>query len=669
VASHREYQLIAVFCLALLAVVIWAIYAEYDRQWKRYQKEKIQQLYLQDLVGADRCITCHQGIDKYDSINKPQPFKLHPGDYLKHHKVERFGCVVCHEGQGAALTVDAAHGDVKNWSRPVLKGSFAQSSCGRCHPLNNGLPLTVELKGAEVFIQGWRLFNEYNCIGCHKIAGYKVPDRIAPSLTAISSKVNRDWLIRWLKDPKEYLKNTKMPGPRLNDKEIGYMTDYLLSQTVDNKDLPPPLFFKGGDSVEGRRLVKELGCLGCHIIDGKGNNFAPDLSGIGTKVNADWIYRFLKNPKAYDPKTRMPVIRMSEEEIQNITAYLMTLKNKWIARGRYIPLSKGFRNLFPSSIKRGEGRDIEDIKKGKKLVKDKGCTGCHEIEKLQKGYDAPPLDRIGDKRVDELFWGNIKDGKKTLADWLMIKIMNPERFATDKVVTRMPNYKFNEQQAKALVTFLLSLRKDTVPPQYVKILTDPVSPESKGRKVFERYNCLGCHKLNKKGGDVSIDLTEEGKKSRAEWLFAFLKNPYKIRPEQMLKARMPDFKLSDEEANNLIEYFAFLSALSYPYNLELKKEITQEDIGDGEKLYHEIFACIGCHSIDGRGGQVGPDHTDLASRLTRKWVEQWLNDPQSIQPDVRMPRFKFKDWEFKALTNYLMTLGRYRFVTVKDNRE
>ncbi len=703
------------------------LYSEYNRPWKKYQKEKIQQIYLQDLGEADRCITCHQGIDKSDFSNKPQPFKTHSGDYLKHHKVEKFGCVVCHEGQGAALTVDDAHGDVKNWTKPVLKGSFAQSSCGKCHPMNHRLPLTVELKGAPVLIQGWKLFNEYNCIGCHKLKGYERPDRIGPALTAIGSKVNRDWLLKWLKAPKEYLKNTKMPGPKLSDKEIGYMADYLLSLAVGNESPPTSPFFKGGvysplirgvrgvsppsanggergfekgDSVKGKNLVKELGCLGCHMIDEKGNNFAPDLSGIGNKVNADWPFRFLKNPKAYDPKAMIPDILISEEEIQNISAYLVTLKKKGREKGDIIPAkvydlyeplaqraNRPWVTTHRAGIQRenwitGQARNditkvftgqkkflLENIEKGKKLVKDKGCTGCHEIEKLPKGYDAPPLDGIESKRVDELFWGNITDIRKTLADWLLIKVMHPEKFAKDKIIARMPDYGFNKQQAKALVTFLLSLRKDTVPPQYVKVLIASDNPEIKGKKVFEKYNCLGCHKLNKKGGDVSVDLTKEGKKSRPDWLFAFLKTPYKIRPEPILKARMPDFKLSEKEINNVIEYLAFLSEIPYPYPFELKKEMQPEDIDDGEKLYHEIFACAGCHTVNGRGGQVGPDHTDVANRLTKEWLEQWLKDPQSIQADVRMPKFKFKDWEYDALTDYLLTLGKYRFVQVKSDKE
>jgi len=38
------------------------------------------------------------------------PFKSHPGDFLKNHAPEKFGCVTCHGGQGIATTfIGAAH--------------------------------------------------------------------------------------------------------------------------------------------------------------------------------------------------------------------------------------------------------------------------------------------------------------------------------------------------------------------------------------------------------------------------------------------------------------------------------------------------------------------------------------------------------------------------------
>lgn len=738
--TRKQHIFNAVFCMALLIVIMWALYAEYDRPWKQYQKEfnkleyniavkeyqklllerqdviengerteeldkdlailkqklsnipdrseKIKQLWLQDFGVTDRCITCHQGADKPGFGNAPQPFKTHSGDYLERHPVEKYGCVICHGGQGPALTVYDAHGEVENWKEPLLKGRYAQSSCMNCHFIGPELPVSAGLSGASTFTEGWRLFRDYSCIGCHKLSGYERPEHISPSLTFVGSKVKRDWLVRWLKNPKDYSRKTKMPRFTLNDEEINYIADYLMSlqssRSITGRGVlqyaptTRPISFNKHDIKNGEKLVNSLGCLGCHMIGEKGNAFAPEFTDIGDKVKPEWLYEFLKKPKAYDPKTIIPDFMITENDIPGIAAYLMSLKSPPFNS----PLVKGGYRGVESSLTKGESRGVdsppddrrisepsellpESIAKGKKLVKDLGCTGCHEIEKLSSGQNAPDLDGIGNKRVDELAFGNIADIKKTLINWMEIKVMNPGSFASDKIVTRMPDYGFSREQAESLVIFLLSLRKDSVPSKYTKTLIDPERAEMRGKKAFEKFNCLGCHKIDNEGGDTGPDLTEEAKKSRPEWLFSFLKRPHKIRAVPIMKTRMPDFSLSDEEINTITNYFAFLSGEPYPYYLETRKEIYPEDIRSGEKLYQEIFACNGCHTVNGLGGEVGPDHTDLASRLKRDWLERWLQDPQAIKPDVRMPRFEFEGWEFEALTDYLMTLGKYRFIRVK----
>ena len=620
--------------------------------------EKIKQMWLRDLGETDRCITCHQAVSKPGFENVPQPFRAHPGNYLKRHPVERFGCVICHEGQGAALTVKAAHGYTKSWSKPVLKGAYIQSSCNKCHFMDQGLPFTAELTGAPVFTKGRKIFMENNCLGCHKLTGYKKTGRAAPSLTYTGSKINRGWLIKWLKNPKDYLPKTRMPRFDLSDKEIGYVADYLMSAARRAPAFPTGDDAGGGINnsltEEGENLFNALGCPGCHKINGKGNDFGPGLSNIGGKVKSDWLYEFLRKPKSYDPKTIVPDFRIPEKEIPALATYLMSLKK-----------NEKPGPLTPSLSPDKRGGILEGVEKGKKIVRDYGCTGCHEIETLSFQYNAPELDGIGDKRVDELVFNNLNDVEKTLTGWLEVKVREPGRFATDRIVTRMPDYNFNDEQTKALVAFLLSIKDKSVSLKYRKTLIDPDRAEMRGGKILEKYNCTGCHKINGKGGDIGPELTYEGKKSRPEWLFAFLKRPYKIRPAPILKAGMPDFNLSDEEVNTIIEYLSFISGESYPYDPEPKKEIYPEEIPSGEKLYQEVFACSGCHTVNGTGGEVGPDHTDLASRLKREWIEQWLKNPRAVKPDVRMPRFKFRDWEFEALTNYLMTLGQYRFVQVK----
>jgi mono/diheme cytochrome c family protein len=671
--STRQLTALAVFCLVLFCVVIWALYAEYDRPWKLYQQQfrqlnpgrsshnnsgGIRQIWNQELGAVDRCVTCHEGIDNHLFISAREPFQTHSGNYLKYHPADKFGCVICHEGQGPALTADAAHGEVNNWTKPVLRGAFAQASCRKCHDMEQLLPISAETDGAPALITGWRLFQQYNCTGCHRLSELNKPARRGPALSFIGDKVNRPWLIKWLKNPGGYLPKTKMPRFTLTDEETGYLADYLMSLGHGKQEGEAALSDKNAIK-EGAGLVNDLGCTGCHTIHERGSDFGPDFSDIGNKVNPGWLIQFLKNPQAYDPKTIIPDFRTAEDDIEKIAAYLMSLKK----------VKRDMNESPPSPALSGRERAssiAEDVDKGKKLVKDLGCTGCHEIEKLPSGYNAPDLDAAGDKRVDELAFGNRKNMKKTLKDWMLVKVTDPGRFATDRIVTMMPYYDFNEGQAGALVTYLLSLRKDSVPPEYKMKGGNINKPWTDGRDLIEKYNCRGCHMIEHRGGTIGPDLTMEGKKSRPEWLFSFLKSPYKIRPLPMLKAGMPNFHLSDSEVTTLIAYLSFISEEPYPYMFEPKKEIGPEDVWNGEKLYQEIFACSGCHTVNGHGGQVGPDHTDLASRGKREWITQWLENPQAITPGVRMPRFTFRDWELKALTDYLMTLGTQRFVDIQS---
>ena len=78
-----------------------------------------KQIIAADLGQVDRCTSCHQGMD---SIATPtlqnsfaaNPYKSHPGDFLKNHPPDKFGCVICHAGQGIATTFLAAAHTPKN---------------------------------------------------------------------------------------------------------------------------------------------------------------------------------------------------------------------------------------------------------------------------------------------------------------------------------------------------------------------------------------------------------------------------------------------------------------------------------------------------------------------------------------------------------------------------
>ena len=103
-------------------------------RWQRvidevtHWRPEVKQVYIEDAKVADRCQTCHLGVDNPLFADAPQPFRTHPGKLLRSHEVNRFGCTLCHDGQGLATDLEAAHGNEENWPRPLLPRGVLQSA-------------------------------------------------------------------------------------------------------------------------------------------------------------------------------------------------------------------------------------------------------------------------------------------------------------------------------------------------------------------------------------------------------------------------------------------------------------------------------------------------------------------------------------------------------------
>ena len=78
---------------------------------------QIHQVLLPGLQRVDRCTTCHLGVDDPTMKDAPEPFRYHAG--LGPHIPSKFGCTICHGGQGLATDVKDAHGNVPFWPDPL----------------------------------------------------------------------------------------------------------------------------------------------------------------------------------------------------------------------------------------------------------------------------------------------------------------------------------------------------------------------------------------------------------------------------------------------------------------------------------------------------------------------------------------------------------------------
>lgn len=237
---HKMFALASVISLILFALTVWK---DTNREWKRYQKTfnqmeydrandealkttiknrkpRIKQIIVEGMDRVDRCTSCHLAVEKGEAFSD-HPFKSHPDPFQ--HPFEKFGCTICHRGQGRATTSKAAHGNVKNWSKPLLVGEYIQGSCGKCHQDN--------LEAAPLLTLGRELIEEYECSQCHKIAGTGV--NVGPDLTHEGDKRSPEWLFQFLKNPQIFNPDSEMPDLELSDEEAKALTVYVLSLTSE----------------------------------------------------------------------------------------------------------------------------------------------------------------------------------------------------------------------------------------------------------------------------------------------------------------------------------------------------------------------------------------------------------------------------------------------------
>ncbi len=338
--------------VALFLLLIAAICKDTFRPWMPYQRKyremqvaaesapeakqiianrpiEIKQTILTDLGQVDRCITCHQGMDPIATpslINdfKDNPFKSHPGDFLKNHPPEKFGCVVCHGGQGLSTNfIDAAHTPrdedqkaqwrkkygwkpAEHWDRPMLQDPYIQASCVKCHGNFESIP------GLDVAARGRKLMTEHGCLGCHQWKGEGGPISVDLAEETANKPLTRidfshtglddedSTLLNWIRlhfevnpwkltpgDPeakfnKEPIAPSGMPdfSQELSKEDATALTTYILSGQTMNipheyyTPGPPPVTFESvrakGRIAAGKWVFDKYGCAGCHGLNGAG---------------------------------------------------------------------------------------------------------------------------------------------------------------------------------------------------------------------------------------------------------------------------------------------------------------------------------------------------------------------------------------------------------------
>jgi mono/diheme cytochrome c family protein len=642
---RKTFAVVSVVFLLVLAV---SPLKDSLREWRRYQSAYnryieglpqrvrpaapgLRQIWVRNLDRVDRCVTCHLGLKEPALAHAPEPFRTHPPIY---HNIEELGCTICHEGQGAATDFRESIGNVKYWDSPMLPRAFMEASCAKCHKES-------EAPQAPKLNLGRRLIRDYRCAGCHAIDGYE--REWVPSLDGIGSKVNRAWLVNWLKNPSGYFAKTKMPNFLLSGEEANTLADFLMSfrQFAGNAPLDslPARFTAASESVRARRAeigstrFREARCISCHPVNGRGGYVATELGKVASKVSPAWLYNYIRNPARLQPGVVMPRYRFSDDELQGIVAYMTA---EFVDYDMDTPA--------PHTI------DPGFYEKGLALFRRYNCGGCHVLKGVNRAEElAPSLTRIGGKKLYEIDFGKSAI-EQTLPAYLKTKVLNPRIFSESM---KMPQFGFSENEAEAIAVALLGNTDEKIPDELMvrQVPAGKYSPQGEFGRLAGDLACFGCHVMNGRGRLVATDLSLEASQVQRGWLRGYFKVPYSLRP--VLTERMPNLFMSDREITVIVDYMqtAFIAD-------SLDRQVTGDPgaVATGRSLFFERYGCQSCHQVNTKGGYVGPPLDKVGARLTRGWIFHWLKNPQALKPSTIEPNNNLPDGEAEAITAYLMTL-------------
>jgi len=329
---------------------------------------------------VDRCVSCHNGIDDPRMKDEPQPHRSHPGNILDKHPVDRFGCTVCHHGQGLATTFSDAKAEDVFWDYPLLPAELTESTCASCHDAaklpSNQIPLLRA---------GAQLYREKSCGSCHKLGGKG--GTLGPALDNEGAKTKHqlimaalrpphttwNWHEAHFRDPGGVVADSQMRNPTVTSQEALALTAYMLSQW--KRDIPES--YLAPDKIEqkyqalhptpltGEQVYREY-CQGCHGNGTYGHwdkifkRFIPAIRGPGLLAAASREY-LDANIRQGRPGTQMPAWDrraggLLPDEVAAVITHLKT----------GVPAAEKLATL---SV-RG------DVTRGHSLFL-KSCAGCH----------------------------------------------------------------------------------------------------------------------------------------------------------------------------------------------------------------------------------------------------------------------------------------------------
>ncbi|WP_170266666.1 c-type cytochrome [Brevifollis gellanilyticus] len=376
----------------------------------------------------------------------------------------------------------------------------------------------------------------------------------------------------------------------------------------------------------GYLLLAELNCTQCHKApEAWSERLAPKdgpiLSGVGSRLDADQLWLFIRSPQFLKKGTQMPGLFAGEEgdaeKVEALTEYLSSLKQD--------------KPQMPA----GDGAH------GKELYHKIGCVACHEPGtdfRPEKVPASMEVEKPGNASVPIAF-ADVYD-VNSLAYFLKDPLAH-------RPSGRMPDLHLTDQEAADIAAYL-HVGRQQAPASERKALKIKSQGVEKGRELFLSMGCSNCHTADRKAvSKVSKELaslnTANGCLSAKQ------------------KTGTPRFDLNDLQKRALKLAIAAIKKGEAP-------QFTAQQKVDWQMTR---LNCYACHDRDGKGGPEDPRAQYFTSndgsaeslgelahlpprldntgrKLTRGWLEKILfGEGGSVRPymNTRMPNFGRKQTE------------------------
>ena len=192
---------------------------------------------------------------------------------------------------------------------------------------------TNEDQLSESVVRGKTLWDENNCMGCHTLFGEGA--YYAPDLSTVYARRGPMFIRQMINDPQSmYPGERKMVDYDFTDEELDDLVAFFeWCGEVDLNGFPAPPTIGAASGVaqgapDARPLVFVQICSACHAVGGVGGQVGPALDGIAGRMSADEITRWLEDPMAVNPESKMPQLPLTPEQISEAVEYLTTLEGE-----------------------------------------------------------------------------------------------------------------------------------------------------------------------------------------------------------------------------------------------------------------------------------------------------------------------------------------------------